>query len=102
MKILKQGATLQTWEIEIECLQNESGCGARYLLNADDIRRTEDWITRFFCKEYGYYCPNCGKLMQINNSLIPLHIQKAIDTRSKVKHKIHETQPTNSLALKQI
>lgn len=100
MKILKQGATLQTWEIEIECFSHNSGCGARYSLNADDICRTEDWVTRFFDKEYGFYCPNCGKLMQINNSLIPLHIQKAIDTRRKVKHKIHEAQPINSLALK--
>ena len=100
MKILQQGATLQTWEIEIDCFSHESGCGARYSLNAEDICRTEDWITRFFTKEYGYYCPNCGKLTQISDHLIPLHIQKFIDARRKEKHKIHEAQPINSFALK--
>lgn len=85
MKILSPG-TNKEWSRECECTgigNGVGGCGARLLVEADDLYRTsflyrdgsvDTCIT--FC------CPQCGTQTDIDKSYVPTHVKPFKDRES--------------------
>ena len=84
MKILQNGITLEEWETEVECTKAQGGCGARLSVKADDIVAVEQWcMGEYLWSEVGTRCPNCNKVLIIDNELIPDFIKKSGTIRRK-------------------
>lgn len=78
MKVLKKGRPQKKWAIECECTgigNGNGGCGAKLLVEQDDIFKTESYHYDGSHNDYNTFeCPECGVLTDVGN--VPFSVPK--------------------------
>lgn len=92
MKVLKPG---KGWNLEVTCTgkgNGDGGCGAKLLINKEDIYQTRSYdLDGFSDRYFTICCVQCGIETDIDEKLIPLIIQRNALTKEEYD-KIHNDE----------
>jgi hypothetical protein len=76
MKVIEKGNWDNPWSMEIRCC--ESSCGAKLLVEEDDVKPTYNCGSKYYC-----ICMICGKSISLVHTDIPLRVKEVVDKKRK-------------------
>jgi hypothetical protein len=92
MKVLQPG---KGWQLHVKCTgkgNGDGGCGAKLLVEKDDVYQTYSYDIDGFCNHYfTICCPQCGIETDIDDKLIPDSVKRNTLTK-KEYDEIHNNE----------